>query len=315
MSNMRRVRYCLNFTFVVFALVLISGKYADVYADKKEQSSFVERSIVDTGPTIEERIENGIREQVVAFRSSITDEVMSVVKNTKVALRSLDKEDIITAKKAIDNAKSNIDKIIESDKDIDFVPISITTVTKVMSMTPDEVEVLITKAKGLLARKNIPAAKSILNNLVSEIVITRTSIPVITYSNALKVAATLVEDRKLEDAKDVLQTALNTLSIKAEVIPIPVASAEKLLDDAKQLAEKDGRSSIENKQLENLLEAAEEEIKLAELLGYGTRLEFEIFRDEIAKIRDKTSNGKYGFDFFDRIFSSLKEMTKKSQRK
>lgn len=72
---------------------------------------------------------------------------------------------------------------------------------------------------------------------------------------------------------------------------------------AEELAQKDTRTDEESTTLAKLLEEAREQLKLSELLGYGTKEDYKKFYAEIEQIEDKTKAGKSA----KAIFAPLRE--------
>jgi len=98
---------------------------------------------------------------------------------------------------------------------------------------------------------------------------------------------------------------LSTLVVTRHVIPLPLLRVDEALVVAEVLAEKKDRDEKENQALENALNAAEEQLKLAEALGYGTHADYELLHEQISEIREKVSGGKSGTGFFDKIKQSM----------
>ena len=137
-------------------------------------------------------------------------------------------------------------------------------------------------------------AHHLLEGLASETVISVSNIPFATYSVAIKQAVKLIDDGKQDEAKRVLQTALNTLVITNITIPLPIVATQQLLQEAEKLAEKADRKEDENKRLTELLTVAHNNLEFAEALGYGTKKDFKDLYDQLDEIKDKTNGGKSG---------------------
>jgi len=98
----------------------------------------------------------------------------------------------------------------------------------------------------------VQQARRLIRNLASETVISVTNIPLATYPDAIKKAAKLIDEEKMDEAKKELQLALNTLVVTDTIIPLPVTTAEKYLKEAETLTEKGDRSKEENERLADL---------------------------------------------------------------
>jgi len=141
-----------------------------------------------------------------------------------------------------------------------------------------------------------------------------TNIPLATYPAAIKKAAKLIDEEKMDEAKKELQLALNTLVVTDTIIPLPVVAAEKSLNEAETLAEKGDRSKKENKRLAGLLKDARTELEFARVLGYGSKKDLKNLYKQLDQIEDKTKGGKSGTGFFDKIKGYLKDTVKSSQK-
>ena len=95
---------------------------------------------------------------------------------------------------------------------------------------------------------------------MSEIRTTTVNLPLATYPDAMKEAARLLDADKTEAAKQILQNALSTLVVTEISLPLPVITAESLVEEASSLEDKD-------KALK-LVGDAKTQLELAEELGY-----------------------------------------------
>jgi uncharacterized coiled-coil DUF342 family protein len=105
-----------------------------------------------------------------------------------------------------------------------------------------------------------------------------------------------------------LQVALGTLVTTDEIVPLPVLRAELLLDGAEALAENKERTNEDNDTLDDLLKSARTQLKLADLLGYGGKKSFEPLYQQLDQIEEKTSDGKSGKGWFDKIRQQISDM-------
>jgi hypothetical protein len=136
-----------------------------------------------------------------------------------------------------------------------------------------------------------------------------TSIPLATYPDAIKAIVPLIDNGKIDDAKAGLQAALNTLVVTTDnIIPLPVKRAEKLLEKAEKLAENNKRNEEENKALSDSLKDARNQLKMAELLGYGTKKQFKSMYEQLDKLEGKISGGKGGAGWFEKIKKQVQEL-------
>nr|AOH37106.1 hypothetical protein BGP89_12735 [Luteimonas sp. JM171] len=89
---------------------------------------------------------------------------------------------------------------------------------------------------------------------------------------------------------------------------MPVLRAEILLRNAEALAENKERTDKDNKTLANQLAEARNQLKMAELLGYGNKKAFKPMYEQIDQIEEKTADGKSGKSWFDKIKQQLSDL-------
>jgi len=259
------------------------------------------------------QVERDTQAQVAEERGKIIEEALAAMRETGNALTALDEEDSEKALLALERATGKLEILLARDPNLALVPVAVTARTQTLLADIETVRAMREDAEELLDEGRLQHARRLLDSLASETVISTSHLPLATYPQALKRAASLIHNGETDEAKVALQTALDTLIVNDTIIPIPVATAEELLDEAKTLAEKSDRSDEDAKRLGELLDSAEREIRFAEVLGYGAKDDFKPFYEELDEIREKTEGGKYGKGFFKKVRRRLSSMMKGSQ--
>ena len=119
----------------------------------------------------------------------------------------------------------------------------------------------------------------------------------------------LIDEGQLDEAKAALQSALNTLVVSTdEIVPLPKLRAQQMLKNAETLAENEERTDKDNETLARLLSGARNQLKMAELLGYGTKESFAPIYDLLDQIERKKAGGKGGTGWFEKIKKQLSEL-------
>lgn len=253
-------------------------------------------------------------DQTVEKRKQITSEALSAVDETKNALKALDEGKNDDAIQALERVTGKLELILARDANLSLAPINVSEATYDLYGTDtDKVMAARVNAEDLLTAGKVQEARLLLDELRSETVISVSNIPLATYPDAIKKAVKLIDDGKTDEAKEALQTALNTLVVTDTVIPLPVVAAQDALKDAKKLSEKSNRDTVDNKKLGELLDEAHSELEFAQALGYGSSNDFENLYAEMDVIKSKTSDGKSGKGFFDEIEMSLAKLFKTIQ--
>ena len=78
-----------------------------------------------------------------------------------------------------------------------------------------------------------------------------------------------------------------------------------MLKRAQDLTEKKDRGKEENEELSKHLQAAREQLQLAELLGYGKKEDYTAMYEQISEIENKSAGGKSGAGWFDQLKQQL----------
>ena len=248
-------------------------------------------------------------------RKEIVDEALTTLRETKIALKALDEGKSKEALAALEKATGKLEIILARNPELALAPVDVEMKVYDLYGSLDTIKSAKKAIEENLKSGQLQVARNLLNKLVSETVISTINLPLASYPEALKKAAKLIDDGKTDEAKETLQTAINTLVVTDIVIPIPVVKAKKFLKEAEKLAEEKKRTEDQEKHLSDLLTAADTEIQFAEELGYGKKKDFSDFHKEIKEIRAKTSGGKSGAGFFDKIKRFINSMTKDSQQK
>lgn len=250
-------------------------------------------------------------EQVQAEREKVFEEAVKALAETRNAIVALNKKDGKAALDALARVIGQLEIILARDPKLALAPVDVITYVLDVHADVASVKKAVKQSIELLEKGRVQEARAIVSGLASEIVIEVTNIPLATYPDAIKAVVPLVEAKKFDEAKQALIAALNTMVITRHIIPLPVVRAEHLLALAETLAEKKGRSKEEQKELNDLLHAARQELKFAEALGYGKAEDFKPFYAEIDKIEAKVKGGGHGKGFFDELKKALEKFRNK----
>jgi len=263
---------------------------------------------------VNKKVEKAQQDQTAEKRKAVFEEATTAIRETKNALKALDEKKTKEALAALERASGKLTIILGRAPELALVPSDVSVVTYDILADIDAVKALRDEIEDALDDGRVQQARRLIRNLASETVISVTNIPLATYPDAIKNAAKLIDEEKLDEAKKELQLALNTLVITDTIIPLPVAAAENYLKEAETLAEKSDRSKEENERLADLLKDARKELEFAKVLGYGSKKDFKNLYKQLDQIEDKTKGGKSGKGFFDKIKGYLKDTVKSSQK-
>ncbi len=127
------------------------------------------------------------------------------------------------------------------------------------------IKALAQQVSTTVAAKDYPAARVVLDALTSEIRVRTYSLSLAAYPDALKEAVRLLDQKKNDDASNVLLTALNTLLVVDRVTPLPLVLAREALNAAQAKSQNDKATA------QTLVQTAKSEIERAKELGYAAQ--------------------------------------------
>lgn len=246
-------------------------------------------------------------------RKTLLADATGAIQETQTALKHLDEGKTKEALAALERATGKLDIILARDPKLELAPAGVGVVTYDVQGGIDAVKKVRQQAEDLMEEGRLQEARRLLKNLASETVISVNNIPLATYPDAIRAAVKLLDQDKKEDAKRVLQTALNTQVVTETIIPLPVAKAQESLKAAETLAEKKDRTKDDNEHLKTAMDDARGQLEFAQALGYGTKKDFDEMYQQLTEIREKTADNKSGTGFFAKIKASIADFMKSSQ--
>jgi len=276
------------------SLLLSSGLYA-----KSEIKSVneVRKSAVKKGT-----------QDALANQKKLISEAINSLQYTHDALVALDKKDTKNAEKNIEKALGKLEIILSAKDAPKFLPIdsSVTMVEYIGSKK--DVKKSVDAVKDLLSDNKIQLARTLLNSLQSEIDIKITSLPLVTYPDALKLAAKYLHENQIDKAKSVLELALSTFDTTVTVIPLPLLKATDLINVSASLS-KNGKKEEALK----YLQAAEDELDVAEALGYVSHSDttYKALHKAIKNVRKEIKGKNKAEKLFDELKNKLKDFKAK----
>ena len=135
---------------------------------------------------------------------------------------------------------------------------------------------------------------------MSEIRVSTTNLPLASYPEALRDAAKALDQNNTTGASDTLLTALNTLVVVEQAIPLPIIIARTAVADAQQKAKTDKATT------QTLLEVARNELNRSKELGYNAvDPEYATLDSEISNLEKQVKAGSDVTSLFARLRAEL----------
>jgi hypothetical protein len=263
----------------------------------------------EANQSVQPKVDKQTADAAAEKRKKLFADATAALAETHKALKALENKNNEAALKALAEVTGKLDLIVARDPKLAQTPVSTEVVTYDLMANLDTIKSVIQEATTHLNDGEIQKARPLVANLASEIQYRTHHIPLATYPAAIKAVVPLIDAGKIDEAKARLQAALNTLVVTTdEVIPLPKLRAEHLLKQAQELAEKKDRSKEENDKLAKHLQAAREQLQMAELLGYGKKADFKPMHEQIGEIENKSAGGKSGTGWFDKLKQQLADV-------
>jgi len=212
----------------------------------------------------------------IPTHKQIVKEGVDAFKATQSALKALDNNNPKEALAALEVVSGNLHLLIARDPALDMIPID-TRVQIIEGLTDLKmIKQLEDELDDLIDDGHYQAARPIVDSLVDEMRITTTYLPLATYPAAIDKVAPLIDAGKINEAKEELMIVLDTFISEQEITPLAILRAEESLTEAFQLEHKGDLSNPETKnKIEKRVKQAEQYIKVAQTLGYGTKNDYE----------------------------------------
>lgn len=208
----------------------------------------------------------------------------------------------------LQEATGKFDIALTANPSLDLVPIDGDVSVSALITTPELIKKETKLAVDLLEDHKIQAARALLEPLKDEMVISTAYLPMGTYPDAIKLATKYLIDGKKEDAVTTLATALSTIVVKKSIIPLTIIRIESFLKEAADLDKEKSKD-----QALALLEASEQQLEIATLLGYTDKNSalYEDIKDQIKELKKEIKGG----NVVERLYKKAKESIKNLIRK
>ncbi len=230
---------------------------------------------------------------IAEHNQQIIDEAKQAVLGTQQALLDLEKNDAPAALIILQEVTKQLDTILVANPALVLVAADIEVDVIDFDGNAAAIAAKVKQAANLLNHGKLQAGRMVADELASEMDITTASIPLTTYPAIIKDAVVQINAGKVKEAAQLLENALNSLVQQTEIIPLPLLRAETLLLEAATLEQKTDLTKAENRDaVLKLTATAKEKLKIAELLGYGSKADYQPFYQVIDNIKDSINTEK-----------------------
>ena len=220
---------------------------------------------------MQERVQKNVNAGIEAAKTAETQKAIDVLNETHEVISLLAQKKKDEAQKKLAEVIGKLEVLLAQNPDLALIPVSATTEVHDVVADPKTVDEIMKAVRQAIDKGYYQVAKRTLNDLSSEIVVKTAYLPMATYPDAMKMAASLLGQNKDREAAAVLAQALGTLVVREDIIPLPVLRAEEYVKQALSVLDNDKKFKENKEVLLALVNAADYQLTLAEKMGYGKK--------------------------------------------
>ena len=269
------------------ALLIVSAgpSWSQDTAQAEAEAQAVNREQVEESVTAE------TDSQIADKRTALIQEAVDALDETNAAIAAIEKGDTDAAIAALALATGKLETVVAREPDLALAPVRIDHITYDVLGSVEAVRGLGKQIADLVDDGKFQEARPLLSEFASEVVIRTTSLPLATYPDAILAATALLDDGKTDEAMTVLNAALSTQVVTDTVVALPPLRAVAMIEKAKALLNDDGKAANDKAATEDAdltaadyVEAARQELEIAEALGYGRESDFEDLHEALDEL-------------------------------
>jgi len=225
-------------------------------------------------------------------------EIVEGLQNTYMAMTALQQNKKDEAIKLLEKANKSFDVALKADPSLKLIPIDERLQAYAFMGSSDVIDARLKLAVQLLKAHETQDASDILLPLKDELDITTVSVPMNLYPVSTKAALEALKKDDIKGAAVALNTAMSSLVSFRIVIPTPLLAAQDLIAEASKL------DKSKKEDAAKLLDAAKEELKRAEFLGYTSKHaeDYKALNENIEKIQKEIK----GENKVEKLYEKLK---------
>lgn len=244
-----------------------------------------------TEQQLQEQINQEIEGKLMLANDEKIEEAIQIINLTESAIKDILDSSYTKASEKLEDAIGKASVLTATRPDLSFFPLNVQITTRDLVADMNDIKAIRKEADLLTDKGYLQAARHLLTNIASELEIRTPMLPIATYPNALANAAKALAENKPDEALILLNTALSTVFIETQYIPLPIIRAERMLTEVADLLNEKGKEN----DLNTLLENAEYQIRFAEALGYGKKdKEFEEIYSAIKELKQEVKKADNG---------------------
>jgi hypothetical protein len=256
---------------------------------------------------VQPEVENQRRQIEEEGKKGLDQEAIVAINDTKKAIDAIAAKKSDQALAAIEDATGKLNILLARNPANAFIPVSLAV--DIIDVAPHDTKLIrqvASDASAAVGAKDYPSARVLLYSLTSEIRSRTFNLPLATYPDALKEAARLLDQKKDQDASNVLLTALNTLVVVDKVTPLPLILSREALRAAKEDSQKDKSTA------QILVQTAKNELERSKELGYAAHApEYDALNADITSLEKQLKGNQDATAVFAKLEDKLSGFLKR----
>lgn len=191
-----------------------------------------------------------------------SQEIVEAMKQSSLAIRSLQNKKIDEAKAHLQLAKDNFTTALKNDPSLDTVPLDERIEVYENPASAKEINNILTLTQEFLIHYDLDAARASLAPLKDEIDIETISLPMAVFPVAIQDALDALNKGDTQNAITIMDEGYHSFIVAEAVIPIPLLTAQDMIIKASTLDKNKKDEALK------LLNGAKDELHKAVVLGY-----------------------------------------------
>ncbi|MDB5290016.1 MAG: hypothetical protein JWL69_1257 [Phycisphaerales bacterium] len=195
---------------------------------------------------------------------TIDKEAAMAVEESRRAMQFIAEGKTADAMAAIERAAGMIDVLVARNPDTALLPVDATA--EIIDTAPadlDSIRDIASAADAAMFVRDFPLTRLMLGMLISEIRVRTFHLPLVAYPLAMREAARLLDQNQTDEARGVLQAAIDSLVVIDRIIPLPLVLARLAISTAESARDQDREAA------RRFLSLARTELDRAVELGYS----------------------------------------------
>lgn len=282
-------------------------------SNKKTQDAVRDRDI--RKPDAHDRVNDAVRSEAEAegraqqqqTAEAPVQEAVQVLAETRQVLKLLEDNKSAEAIEALAGLLGKLEILVARHPELQLLPLGQRSEVIDIHADIDSIKDAEKKAKKLLEKGEIQAARHIMRYLASEVVLYNDYLPLADFPAYVKRVVPLIDKGALDEAREALIAALNRVVTVENIVPLPLVRAQLLLEQARKQSEQD---DADKDAVLQLVDSARYQLEMAEMLGYGhVEEDYPELYDTLKTLRKQLEGdeaGKESFLKLDKAISALR---------